>query len=421
MKNPKRKAPTAIIDNLAVIGDRRHRETQGRSVARFFLGEALAGAGQDYVSTLQFLVSYDGSTATFNAYRRELERLLQWSWHIRKASICCLSREDIEDFIRFTLNPPVAWIGTKNVARFIHREGERVPNPDWRPFVASVSKAEFQSGAAPDRKAYTPSQAAVRATFAVLSSFYDYLAQESLVVANPIALIRQKSKFLRRDHNSAQVRRISDLQWDYVLETAEIMAAEDPDVHERTLFILTSLFAMYLRISELVADERSAPVMGDFKKDRDGNWWFHVTGKGNKYRTVTVSNAMLKALKRYRKSRGLSPLPSPTDSAPLIAKVRGKGPVTSSRHLRVLVQQCFDQGYTRMCEDGMKDDALDLKESTVHWLRHTGISEDVRTRPREHVRDDAGHATMATTDRYIESDQRERHYSGKKKPVKVFE
>jgi hypothetical protein len=95
--------------------------------------------------------------------------------------------------------------------------------------------------------------------------------------------------------------------------------------------------------------------------------------------------------------------------------------VTSSRHFRLLVQQCFDHSYTRMCEGGLKDDALDLKESTVHWLRHTGISEDVRTRPREHVRDDAGHATMATTDRYIESDQRERHYSGKKKPVKVFE
>jgi integrase len=199
------------------------------------------------------------------------------------------------------------------------------------------------------------------------------------------------------------------------------MAAADPDVHERTLFILTSLFAMYLRISELVADERSAPVMGDFKKDRDGNWWFHVTGKGNKHRTVTVSDAMLAALKRYRTSRDLTPLPSPTDAAPLVPKVRGKGPVTSSRHLRLLVQQCFDHTYTRMCKDGLKDDALDLKESTVHWLRHTGISEDVRSRPREHVRDDAGHASMATTDRYIESDQRERHYSGKKKPVKVFE
>jgi len=421
MKNPKRVAPNPIIDNLANIGDRRYREAQVQSAQRFFSGDPLAGADEDYTLVLQFLVSYGGSMATFNSYRRELERLLQWSWHIQKASLRQLTRDDIVEFISFTLNPPVAWIGTKNVARFTNRDGERVPNPDWRPFVATISKAEFRSGASPDKKAYNPSQAAVRATFAVLSSFYDYLAQESLVLVNPVALIRQKSKFLRRDQHQEPVRRISDLQWDYVLETAEIMASEDPDVHERTLFCMTALFAMYLRISELVADERSAPVMGDFKKDRDGNWWFHVTGKGNKHRTVTVSDAMLSALKRYRQFRELSPLPAPSEMTPLIPKIRGKGPVSSTRHLRLLVQDCFDRTYERMCQDGLKDDAADLRESTVHWLRHTGISEDVRTRPREHVRDDAGHATMATTDRYIESDQRERHYSGKRKPVKYFE
>jgi len=421
MKNPKRVAPRAIIDNLAVIGDRRHHEAQARSVTRFFTGKPLEGAGHDYVSTLQFLTSYDGSTATFNAYRRELERLLQWSWHIRKTSIHQLTREDIIEFISFTLDPPTAWIGTKNVARFILRDGLRVPNPNWRPFVVTIPKAEFRAGITPDKKQYNPSQASVRATFKVLSSFYDYLAQESFVASNPVALIRQKSKFLRSEHNTAYVRRISDLQWDYVLETAELMAGDDPATHERTLFVMTALFVMYLRISELVADERSAPVMGDFKKDRDGNWWFHVTGKGNKHRTVTVSNAMLKALKRYRKSLNLSPLPAPTDSAPLVPKTRGKGPVTSSRWIRRIVQACFDRAYKRMCDDGLKDDAEDLKESTVHWLRHTGISEDVQHRPREHVRDDAGHATMATTDRYIESDQRERHASGRSKCAKLFE
>lgn len=421
MKNAKRVAPKPIIDNLANIGDRRYREAQANSVNRFFPGDPLVGAGDDYSLVLQFLVSYGGSTPTFNSYRRELERLLQWSWHIQKTSIRQLTRDDIVDFISFTHDPPVAWIGTKNVARFIRRDGKRVPNPDWRPFVASISKAEFRSGASPDKNAYNPSQAAIRATFAVLSSFFDYLVQESLVPGNPVALIRQKSRFLRRDHHPEPVRRISDLQWDYVLETAELMASEDSDVYERTLFCMTALFAMYLRISELVADERSAPVMGDFKKDRDGNWWFHVTGKGNKHRTVTVSDAMLQALKRYRTSRGLSLLPTPSDTTPLIPKIRGKGPVTSTRQLRLLVQDCFDRTYERMCQDGLKEDAVELKESTVHWLRHTGISEDVRIRPREHVRDDAGHATMATTDRYIESDQRERHYSGKKKPVKYFE
>ena len=152
MKNPKRIAPTPIIDNLATIGDRRRREAQAHSVTRFFADEPLTGAGDDYVSTLQFLVSYGGSTATFNAYRRELERLLQWSWHIQRKSIHHLTREDLIEFISFTLDPPVAWIGTKNVARFIRREGERVPNPAWRPFVATVSKAEFRSGAAPTGK-----------------------------------------------------------------------------------------------------------------------------------------------------------------------------------------------------------------------------------------------------------------------------
>lgn len=398
----------------------RSRSQKARSAAVFFSGTTVAGADQDYAAAQRFLLSYDGSTATFNAYRRELERLLQWSWHVRRRSILMLRRDDIEEFIRFALKPPLAWIGSKNVARFVHRDGERVANPSWRPFVVSIPKSEFRSRRTLDTKQYVASQPAIKATFTALSSFYDYLNEESLVAANPIKLIRQKSKFVRKDQNRAPVRRISNLQWEYVLETAELMAEEHPTTHERTLFIMTCFFAMYLRISELVTDERSAPVMGDFRKDHDGNWWFHVTGKGNKDRTVTVSNAMLKALKRYRRSLDLPPLPTLKESTPLVAKSLGRGPISSTRHLRRIVQHCFDQAYTRMRDDGLEDDALELKDATVHWLRHTGISEDVKDRPKEHVRDDAGHASMATTDRYIESDRRERHESGREKRVKDF-
>lgn len=422
MDNSKRTAPRPIIDNLAVIGNRRRREAQAQSIQQHFPDAPVDDAADDYLSAISFLISYDGSPATFNAYRKEIERLLQWSWHIRKTSVHRLNRDDIVEFIGFAQDPPVAWIGTKNVARFRARNGERVPNPLWRPFVVSVPKAQFRAGKTPDTKNYSPSQASVRAMFAVLSSFYDYLAQEDYVAANPVALIRQKSKFLRRSHNRAHVRRISELQWDYVIETAELMAAGNPAEHERTLFIMTALFAMYLRVSELVTDARSAPTMGDFRRDRDGNWWFHVTGKGNKDRTVAVSDKMLEALKRYRKALDLFPgLPTPGESTPLVPKTRGKGPVTSSRWIRSIVQDCFDRAYDRMKADGLEEDAVDLKEATVHWLRHTGISEDITERPREHVRDDAGHASMATTDRYIESDQRERHLSGRKKHVKLFE
>lgn len=388
--------------------------------AYFMDGKSITGAPIDYEFALKFLYSYNGSSATFNAYRREIERLIQWSWFIRKRSTVVLRREDIEDFISFCIDPPNAWIGTKNVSRFKNLDGERVPNEEWRPFVSKVSKTDFRSGKEPTQKDFVFSQSAIKAIFTVLGSFYGYLYEEGITESNPVALIRQKSKYVRKDQNQAMVRRISNLEWDYVLETAEMMATEDPE-HERTLFIMNCLFAMYLRISELVADERSFPVMGNFKKDHDGNWWFHVVGKGNKSRTVTVCEDMLNALRRYRQHLGLTPLPSPDDQTPLLSKHLGKGPIRGVRHVRAIVQICFDQAFERMKADGLEEDAISLQAATVHWLRHTGISEDVKNRPREHVRDDAGHGSMQTTDRYIESDARERHESGRNKSVRELD
>jgi hypothetical protein len=53
----------------------------------------------------------------------------------------------------------------------------------------------------------------------------------------------------------------------------------------------------------------------------------------------------------------------------------------------------------------------------VHWLRHTGISDDVKIRPREHVRDDAGHSSGAITDRYIDVELTARARSAKHKLI----
>jgi len=410
-------APIAILDNFKEIGN--PHKIDHFDVSGFFsANEPIDQASTDYAFVLKFTWAYNGSTPTVNSYRRELERLLQWSWHIAGKSIISLTRDEIEDFVHFTIKPPLAWIGSKNVARFTNHDGTRIPNDKWRPFVVSVTKAQAADGLSPDPKNFQPSQAAVQATFSVLSSFYDYLIEEEEIDNNPVKAIRQKSKFLRKDHNRAIVRRISNLQWDYVIETTEKMAAQNPKLHERSLFIMNCLFALYLRISELVWDERSMPVMGDFRRDQDGFWWFHVTGKGNKDRTVTVSDDMLTALSRYRMARGLSRLPVLGEQTLLLPKSKGVGGLSSTRQIRRIVQNCFDAAYERMKNDGMVEDAMELKTATVHWLRHTGISEDVKLRPREHVRDDAGHATMATTDRYIESDRRERHSSGRKKPLK---
>ena len=284
----------------------------------------------DYQHAKEFLISYNGSQATFNAYRREVERLLHWSWKVVDKSVCELRRIDIEDYLKFCQKPPANWISLKKVPRFINDNGLRVPNPNWKPFVVTLPKATLKQGIEPNIKLYSLSETALKEIFAILSSFYNFLIQEEVTEVNPIAHIRQKSKFLRKRQGKPKIRRLSNLQWEYIIETAEALANENPTKHERTLFILSTLYLMYLRISELAVNERWSPSMNDFKCDHDGNWWFTLVGKGNKEREIAVSNTMLKVLKRWRKHLNLTTLPSPADNTPLLPKIKGHGGISNT-------------------------------------------------------------------------------------------
>ena len=364
-----------------------------------------------------FLKSYRGSLGTFNSYRRDIERLLHWCALISNKTLKKLKREDIERFITFCQKPQKNWIGKKKTPRFIEKHGERVPNNNWRPFIVTLSKAAYKNGEKPKIKDFEFSQGSLKELFAILSSFFNYLLQEEYVFMNPVALIRQKSKFIRKIQGQPKIRRLSELQWQTVIDTVKKLAIENPDIHERTLFIFSILYSMYLRISELTATDRWLPTMNDFSRDNDSNWWFTTVGKGNKERQIAVSESMLKALKRWRKHLHLSPLPSPADNSPLLPKLKGTGPIKSETFIRKVVQRCFDQAVEQLIQDDLPEEADTLKEATVHWLRHTGISDDVKIRPREHVRDDAGHSSSAITDKYIDIEKRDRHHSAKKKQI----
>lgn len=364
-----------------------------------------------------FLSAYTGSQGTFNAYRREIERLIHWCALISFKNLKTVKREDIENYLYFCQRPPKSWIGKTKPPRFIEKNGQRLPNPAWRPFIATVSKSERRQGMSPDKDAFDLSSTSLRELLAILSSFFNYLLQENYISSNPIATLRQKSKFIKKQQGKPRIRRLSELQWDYVIHTAKDMAENNPDVHERTLFMMSVLYSLYLRISELVASERWSPQMNHFYRDGDNNWWFTTVGKGHKERQIAVSDSTLQALKRWRKYLRLSPLPSPADDSPLLSKTKGKGPISSTNYVRRIVQACFDEAIQKMRQDGFSDEAETLNEATVHWLRHTGISDDVKIRPREHVRDDAGHSSSAITDRYIDVELRERHRSAKKKTI----
>lgn len=373
---------------------------------------------QDYAHAKDFLLSYRGSLDTFNSYRRDIERFLQWC-HLRaNKSLKQIHRAEFEAFLDFCQKPLKSWIALKVEKRFIEKNGARAPNPKWRPFVVKISKTDAKAGKQPDRNNYALSEKAFRALFAVISSFYSYLIQEEYTLINPAVLIRQKSKYFRKHQTTAPIRRLSELQWGYVIETAELMAEENQEQYARTLFIMNALYGMYLRISELTVTERWTPTMGDFHRDSEGRWWFVTVGKGNKERKISVSTAMLNALKAYRKTLKLPALPSPNEQTPILAKHNDGKPLKSTRYIRELVQNCFDYACERLICDNQQEEADQLAVATVHWLRHTGISDDVKIRPREHVRDDAGHSSSQVTDKYIDIELHERHRTAKRKRIK---
>ena len=104
---------------------------------------------------------------------------------------------------------------------------------------------------------------------------------------------------------------------------------------------------------------------------------------------------------------------------PLFPVHRGNGPLTNTTHVRNIVQICFDRTIEQLAERGLREDSEAMMAATVHWLRHTGISDDVKRRPREHVRDDAGHSSSAITDRYVDIELSERHKSAKRKKIRI--
>jgi site-specific recombinase XerC len=369
---------------------------------------------QDFRHALTFLYSYRGSPDTFRAYRREVERLCQWCWFFAKKPIIELNRIDIESFIEFCIKPAKTWIGFKTVARFKKtKDGLKETNEAWRPFTATKKQVIEKDGE--KKLTYQLSEKTLKVIFGIIGSFYAYLLQEEATTSNPVALIRQKSKFLRKDTTAPTIRRLSDKQWERLLAITKTMADKDAR-HERVLFIVQCLYRMYLRISELTASDRWTPTMHDFFQDHNDNWWFKTVGKGNKARQIAVSAQMLEAFKRYRQYLGLPALPTADEQMPLIGKLKNPyDSITDTRWVRRLVQECFDSAANSFTDAQDQHDFHQLQAATVHWLRHTGISDDVKIRPREHVRDDAGHSSGAITDLYIDVELQARADSAKKK------
>lgn len=58
--------------------------------------------------------------------------------------------------------------------RFIEREGKRIPNEEWRPFVVTLNKSALKRGQKPAIEHFSLSQGALQEIFAILSTLFNF-------------------------------------------------------------------------------------------------------------------------------------------------------------------------------------------------------------------------------------------------------
>lgn len=382
-----------------------------------FLVDAPSWARQHWTWAKDYLlyIGRNKSQHTYVRFRNDIEKFLLWIFTTEHKPVDDLRKADILRYIDFCVAPPITWISTQLHDRFCLENGFFVSNPNWTPFRQTPPK--YDKARVLDPKKYQPSLQTLESTFVALSSFYRHLIDEEICFGNPVPLAKRDCKHLIKNSQVKTISRLTEQQWQYLLDTAVNLAHEDP-VIERNLFIIATMKTLFLRLSELSERQDWTPLMSHFWTDEDNNWWFKAYGKGKKIRDITVPPDYLPFLKRYRQWRGLSLLPSKGEQTVLIEKIRGRGGLTS-RQISRLIQVIFDAAFEKMKLEQGLEAAQKLNEATTHYLRHTGASMEIeRDRPLKDLSEDLGHASSATTDTvYVQVERRRRASSGKGRKV----
>ncbi len=355
------------------------------------------------------------SEHTYTRFRNDVEKFLLWVFLYEQRPLDDLRKADILRYIDFCVQPPLDWINTQLNDRFTLQSGYYQSNLDWSPFRMVIPKHDKTRE--PDLRQYRPSHQTLTSTFVALSALYRHLIDEEICFGNPVPLAKRDCKHLIKDSQVKNISRLTEHQWQYLLDTAVAMADDDA-LYERHLFIIATMKTLFLRLSELSERKDWTPLMSHFWLDDSNNWWFKAYGKGKKIRDITVPQSYLPFLSRYREWRGLSPLPSRGEQTLLVEKIRGRGGLTG-RHIARLVQEIFDAAFTRMKAEQGLNAAQKLQEASTHYLRHTGASMEIeRNRPLKDLSEDLGHASSATTDTvYVQVERKKRASSGKDRQV----
>lgn len=342
-------------------------------------------AGNDYEAIVAWLSLWNDGTPTHRAYRKEAERFLLWAVIEQRQALSSLTTPDCAAYRRFLAAPQPAerWIG-KPAPRW---------SGQWRPFKGPLKPSS------------------IRQSEVILSALCEWLVGQRYLDSNPFIGLSTQA-FGRR--NPGADRALSPALWHQVQAFAVTRVSDSTltdsqrALYRRTSFVLTFAYATGLRLQELVN-----ATVGDLKQvstPLGEQWWLEVLGKGNKYREVPISPALLASINGHLQDRGLKSVGYITADTPIIGKLRGEAKaVISASGLYQTLKGFFQEAAEALAPDDPLA-AERLRQASTHWLRHTHGSHAVAQGvPLAIVRDNLGHSNIATTSIYVHTDRDERY------------
>lgn len=360
-------------------------ELDGSQGANRGLGRAQITANTDWDAIKLWLSQYKENTRTFDSYEKEVTRFYVWVLTTRQKPFSAVTFEDWSAYLAFVANPQPAdeWVSINRSKR---------GSAQYRPFAGPLS---------PSSQRYAQT---------VLWSLFEWLRSVGYLAGNPIIIKRRR----RQSDTRSISRALSAELWQTVLSTIEQYPRNAP-VEVRRYAQARWLVSLFY-FTGLRTSEACDTVMGAFfslpdPQENCVRHFLRVIGKGDKERSVPVSDALASELSRYRQANKLSAWPSADDDTPLVFSLQ------STQRLKPLTRQAlylqlkaiFKRAGESLDERSLAG-ARTLKEASTHWLRHTAATEmlnsgaDLRT-----VQNVLGHASLATTGIYSHSERLRSH------------
>jgi integrase len=384
-------------------------ELNGESGSNRSMEASRIHASHDLDAIKSWLALKNDNAKTYQAYKKELERLLLWAILERGKAISSLNTDDCRAYIQFLKNLSVA------DQQWVCLEPANKSYGKWKPFYyrgkkGTVTQSSPNSGT-PQR---VLSAKSINYALTVISSCMTWLVRQNYLKHNNFESIRALRPGQTRLQVDNRAFTLSQIQSIFAYAESRLDANSSAfRTNRRTLFILKFAFSTGLRLHEL-----AAASFGDIEclEDKSSPHYFlKVTGKHSKMRKTSLPQVFIEELRSYLIVRSLPVhfdfLPR---AAPLIPSLRDS---TGRKHLTPAgLHKILSRFFSEMLEqleassDAEQRLACKLRHASAHWLRHSYgsyLANDKQV-PLTYIRDELGHASINTTSLYLNSDAKQR-------------